>query len=120
MSNSLIIPQGLQPLSQGQKTRASASVFATLGPSNMVFLVRGGRLEFQRSATEDEVLPGQFRSRLRSVGTRRLLLGRGSVGFLVPRVAAKFAKLTLPDPGLISGIPSGYRSRARLANPPPE
>lgn len=45
-----------------------------------------------------EFVLGLFRPRLRSLGRRRGLLGRGECGVLVPGVAAKFAGLTSPDP----------------------
>ena len=58
MPNDLFIPQGLQPIAQGKKTRVSTSVFATLGPYDNSLFVRGGGVVFRRSAIEDEIIRG--------------------------------------------------------------
>lgn len=60
MANDLFIPQGLHPLAQGKKMRASASVFATLGDSDIFPIVRVGGVEFKQTQPRTKSFPANF------------------------------------------------------------
>lgn len=60
-----------------RKYEPLASIFATLGYGVKTSIVRGSDVAYSRSATEDEMIRGKFRPRLRAALPRRVLLGRG-------------------------------------------